>query len=82
VISQFTLLGDADRGRRPSFGRAEAPERAAQLVARFADRLRELGVAVEEGRFGARMAVELTNDGPVTLVVERRPAGVEEEDGE
>jgi len=73
VVSQFTLLADTERGRRPSFGRAEVPERAEPLVRRFADRLRATGLEVEEGRFGARMAVELVNDGPVTIVLEQRP---------
>lgn len=73
VVSQFTLLADTERGRRPSFARAEAPERAEPLVRRFANRLRATGLDVEEGRFGARMAVELVNDGPVTIVLERAP---------
>lgn len=70
VVSQFTLIGDARRGRRPSFTGAAAPEAAAPLVSLLADTLSELGVPTERGRFGARMDVELVNDGPVTLVIE------------
>jgi D-tyrosyl-tRNA(Tyr) deacylase len=68
VVSQFTLYGDARRGRRPSFSSAAPPEEAAPLVARFATLLTEQGVApVEQGRFGAHMVVSIENDGPVTL---------------
>jgi D-tyrosyl-tRNA(Tyr) deacylase len=67
VVSQFTLYGDTRKGRRPSFVRAAPPEVAAPLVERFAAALRELGLTVERGRFGAEMAVELVNDGPVTI---------------
>jgi D-aminoacyl-tRNA deacylase len=70
VVSQFTLIGDVRRGRRPSFTGAAAPEAAAPLVSLLADTLTELGVSAERGRFGARMEVELVNDGPVTLVIE------------
>jgi D-tyrosyl-tRNA(Tyr) deacylase len=70
VVSQFTLYADTSRGRRPGFTSAAEPEIAATLVYRFADRLREHGLRVESGRFGAEMAVELTNDGPFTLVLE------------
>lgn len=70
VVSQFTLYADTSRGRRPGFTSAAAPEVAATLVYRFADRLRENGLRVESGRFGAEMAVELTNDGPFTLVLD------------
>jgi len=73
VVSQFTLYGDATHGRRPSFGAAAAPAVAAPLFARFVGLLRERsgGVPVETGEFGAEMEVELVNDGPVTLVLER-----------
>lgn len=71
VISQFTLYGDASKGRRPSFIGAAAPEVAEPLYERFVALLRERGAAVETGRFGAMMDVELVNDGPVTLVIER-----------
>ena len=67
VVSQFTLYADCRRGRRPSFVRAAPPSIAAPLVDRFADELRRLGLRVEQGRFGAEMAVELVNDGPVTI---------------
>jgi D-tyrosyl-tRNA(Tyr) deacylase len=70
VVSQFTLLADVRRGRRPSFVGAAAPERAEPLVEAFARAMEELGVPTQTGRFGARMAVELVNDGPVTIVVD------------
>jgi D-tyrosyl-tRNA(Tyr) deacylase len=71
VVSQFTLYGDVRRGRRPSFTEAARPEKAEPLITRFAELLREEGISVETGVFGARMLVELVNDGPVTLVLER-----------
>ena len=67
VVSQFTLYADTRRGRRPSFTRAAPPDLAAPLVARFAAALADLGLRVAKGRFGAEMAVELVNDGPVTI---------------
>jgi D-aminoacyl-tRNA deacylase len=70
VVSQFTLLADTARGSRPSFAGAAPPEEAEPLYERFCAALRELGVPVETGVFGARMAVELVNDGPVTLTLE------------
>jgi D-tyrosyl-tRNA(Tyr) deacylase len=70
VVSQFTLLADVRRGRRPSFTDASAPDVAAPLVEAFADALRAMGVVVATGRFGAMMRVELTNDGPVTLLLD------------
>ena len=70
VVSQFTLLADAAKGNRPSFTRAARPEEAKPLVERYALALRESGVEVETGVFGARMEVELVNDGPVTIVLE------------
>ena len=69
VVSQFTLLGDTSKGNRPSFTAAARPEVAEALYERFADQLRELGVPVETGVFGARMQVELVNDGPVTILL-------------
>jgi len=70
VVSQFTLLGDVRRGRRPSFSKAAAPEVAEPLVDRFADGLRGAGIEVATGVFGAMMQVRLVNDGPVTLVID------------
>ena len=72
VVSQFTLYADTSRGRRPGFTDAAAPEVAATLVERFADRLRGHGPAVATGRFGAEMEVDLVNDGPFTLVLDSR----------
>jgi D-tyrosyl-tRNA(Tyr) deacylase len=71
VISQFTLYGDASRGRRPAFIDAAPPDVAEPLYERFLALLRALGARVETGRFGALMDVELVNEGPVTLVIER-----------
>jgi D-tyrosyl-tRNA(Tyr) deacylase len=71
VVSQFTLYGDAVKGRRPSFVDAARPEQAAPLFDAFVALLRARGVAAETGEFGASMAVELVNDGPVTLWLER-----------
>jgi D-tyrosyl-tRNA(Tyr) deacylase len=70
VVSQFTLLADLRRGRRPGFTGAALPEVAVPLLDRFVSRLREAGAPVETGRFGAEMAVELVNDGPFTLVID------------
>ena len=70
VISQFTLYGDTRKGRRPSYIDASRPEHASPLVDAVVDELRSLGATVETGRFGADMAVELVNDGPVTLMLE------------
>lgn len=70
VVSQFTLHGDARRGRRPSFIEAARSEVAKPLVDAVADGLRELGITVGEGVFGAMMDVELVNDGPVTILLD------------
>ena len=70
VVSQFTLLGDCRKGRRPSFVNAAPPDSGEALYAHFIEKVRELGVTVQTGRFGAHMSVALVNDGPVTLVVD------------
>jgi D-tyrosyl-tRNA(Tyr) deacylase len=80
AISQFTLLGDTSRGNRPSFIRAERPERANQLYVEFLEALRKRGLRVETGVFRAMMDVELVNNGPVTILIDSRerastPAG-------
>ena len=71
LVSQFTLYGDASKGRRPSFIDAARPEVAIPLYERFAAELRSRGLMVATGTFGADMQVELVNDGPVTLILER-----------
>jgi D-tyrosyl-tRNA(Tyr) deacylase len=70
VVSQFTLLADTRKGNRPSFAGAAPPEEAEPVYARFCSALESTGVHVERGVFGARMAVELVNDGPVTIVLD------------
>ena len=70
VVSQFTLIADTAKGNRPSFGEAAPPEEAEPLYEAFCDALAALGVPVARGVFGARMAVELVNDGPVTIVLD------------
>jgi D-tyrosyl-tRNA(Tyr) deacylase len=70
VVSQFTLLADVRKGRRPGFTDAAAPDVAAPIVDSFADALRALGVTVEMGVFGAKMSVSFVNDGPVTIVLD------------
>jgi D-tyrosyl-tRNA(Tyr) deacylase len=69
VVSQFTLLGDCRKGRRPSFAAAAKPQKALSLYYEFIDRVVAFGVTVKSGQFGAHMEVTLTNDGPVTLIV-------------
>ena len=70
VVSQFTLIADTSKGNRPSFTAAARPERAEPLCQAFCAALRALGVPTEQGLFGARMRVEIANDGPVTIVLE------------
>lgn len=76
LVSQFTLLADVRKGRRPSFTAAAPPEQAEELVAALGRSIEAHGVAVEHGRFGAMMEVRLTNDGPVTIVIEVRDGAV------
>jgi D-tyrosyl-tRNA(Tyr) deacylase len=71
VVSQFTLYGNSEKGKRPSFVDAARPEEAIPLYERFLTALGERGLKVESGEFGAMMEVELVNDGPVTLWLER-----------
>lgn len=70
VVSQFTLLGDCRKGRRPSFIEAARPEMADNLYQKFVDKARSMGIRIETGRFKTHMMVELINDGPVTILVD------------
>lgn len=71
VISQFTLYGDCRKGRRPDFSRSASGELARQLYEQFVEKLRQSNLRVETGKFGAMMQVQIENDGPVTLLLER-----------
>ena len=73
VVSQFTLLANCQKGRRPAFTDAAPPDQAEQLYEYYAEALRSKGIRVEQGSFGADMKVALTNDGPVTIVIDREP---------
>jgi D-tyrosyl-tRNA(Tyr) deacylase len=70
IVSQFTLLGDCRKGRRPSFVDAAEPAKANELYERFVRQTRSLGISAQTGRFQAQMAISLVNDGPVTLILE------------
>jgi D-tyrosyl-tRNA(Tyr) deacylase len=72
AVSQFTLLGDARKGRRPSWGNAAPPEKARELYLYFMEKIREKGILCESGEFQARMAVRYTNDGPVTILLDSK----------
>ncbi len=80
VVSQFTLAASTRKGNRPSFENAEAPEPARTMYEAFQHRLRELGLTVRSGEFGADMAVSLTNDGPVTIMLDSRECPADREE--
>jgi D-tyrosyl-tRNA(Tyr) deacylase len=72
VVSQFTLLGDARKGRRPSFIQAARPEKAVPMYEKFIENMRKMGLNTQTGEFGADMQVELVNDGPVTILLDSK----------
>ncbi len=71
VVSQFTLYGDCRKGRRPSFSNSASPEIAEKIYDRFVEKLQQSGLSIASGQFGAMMEVQIENDGPVTLILER-----------
>jgi D-tyrosyl-tRNA(Tyr) deacylase len=73
AVSQFTLAGSVNKGRRPGFDKAEEPERARELFNRFVHRLEDRGLDVKTGVFGALMEVSIINDGPVTFIIQKNP---------
>lgn len=75
VVSQFTLLANCKKGRRPSFERAGDPAKAEELYLRFCEGLKGYGIKVEQGVFGAKMLVEIANDGPVTILLDSQDKG-------
>lgn len=77
VVSQFTLLADSEKGRRPSFTDAAQPEEAERLYGFFVDCLRRMGIPTATGVFAARMSVSLVNEGPVTMILDRKPASAD-----
>ncbi|NIO48540.1 MAG: D-tyrosyl-tRNA(Tyr) deacylase [Candidatus Aminicenantes bacterium] len=77
AVSQFTLAGSTKKGRRPSFDRAELPERAEELFSYFVDLIKQRGIKVETGVFGAMMDVRMVNDGPVTFILEKKKSYVD-----
>ena len=77
VVSQFTLLADVAKGRRPSFAAAARPEEAIPILQTFTDTIEAADVVVEHGRFGAHMKVELVNDGPVTIVLDTQDGRIQ-----
>jgi D-tyrosyl-tRNA(Tyr) deacylase len=76
IVSQFTLYGDCRKGRRPGFTDAAPPEQAIPLYESFVGKIKESGLTVETGEFGASMQVSIENDGPVTLIVEKNVSGI------
>lgn len=72
VVSQFTLQGDARKGRRPSFSNAMIPEKAIPMYEEFIRRIKDMGITIATGKFGADMQVELVNDGPVTILLDSK----------